>query len=142
MESARLLWARQHQQTIKAERYQGLVDAADNNDLPGTGIKIILPASITCTPRWYTEKYHDAMATVRAKGKPHLFITITANPKWREITESLEGKEMWQDRPDIVARVFRQKLLEIMRDIKKKEIFGVVASYMYTIEWQKRFVYF
>jgi hypothetical protein len=33
--------------------------------------------------------YHDAMAIVRYCGKPDIFITMTANPKWEEITSAL-----------------------------------------------------
>lgn len=34
-------------------------------------------------------------------GKPDLFITMTCNPKWTEITENLESYETAIDRPDI-----------------------------------------
>jgi hypothetical protein len=33
--------------------------------------------------------YLDAMAIVRAFGKPDLFITMTCNPKWEDITSNL-----------------------------------------------------
>ena len=37
------------------------------------------------------ENYQDAMAIVRKFGKPDLFITMTCNPHWKEITENLES---------------------------------------------------
>ena len=63
--------------------------------------------------------YADAMAGVREFGKPDLFITITTNPKWEEITASLLPGQTAQDRPDIVARVFKQKLQLLLDDLKK-----------------------
>lgn len=51
------------------------------------------------------QRYQDAMATVRKFGKPDLFITMTCNPKWREIVESLRPGENASERPDLVARV-------------------------------------
>ncbi|XP_051176773.1 uncharacterized protein LOC127291617 [Leptopilina boulardi] len=71
-------------------------------------------------------------------GKPNLFITMTCNPKWREITENLLDIEIASDRPDIVTRVFQQKVKEIMKDIKEKEIFGPILAFVYVIEFQKR----
>ncbi|XP_070026003.1 uncharacterized protein [Nicotiana sylvestris] len=43
-----------------------------------------------------------------------------------------------QNRPDLVSRVFRAKVEELKTDIIKRQIFGRVAGFMYTIEFQKR----
>ncbi|TKR76293.1 hypothetical protein L596_017452 [Steinernema carpocapsae] len=56
--------------------------------------------------------YQDAMALVREFGKPDFFITFTCNPQWPE------------DRPDLVARVFKNKLDMLMDDLKKHEVSG------------------
>ncbi|KAK2422598.1 hypothetical protein QL285_033122 [Trifolium repens] len=42
------------------------------------------------------------------------------------------------DRPDLVSRLFKIKLDELIRDIKKGNIFGKVRAVVYTIEFQKR----
>ena len=34
--------------------------------------------------------YQDAMAIIRHTGKPDLFITMTCNPKWKELKEFLK----------------------------------------------------
>ncbi|UYV81777.1 hypothetical protein LAZ67_20002341 [Cordylochernes scorpioides] len=70
-------------------------------------------------------------------GKPDLFITMTCNPKWLEITENLNGSSV-VNRPDIVSRVFNLKSKELIRDLIKNKIFGKVVAYVYTIEFQKR----
>ena len=63
-------WVIDNQKTIKAEKYNGLLDAASTGDLPQAGKKIILPPTITGSPRFYVEKYQDAMAIVRKFGRP------------------------------------------------------------------------
>ena len=42
------------------------------------------------------------------------------------------------DIPDVVSRIFRLKLKEILDMLIKKEILGKVTAHMYTIEFQKR----
>ena len=109
-ERARMAYIVNNQKILKAERYKGLIDAKDRDDLPNAGKVIILPPSVTGSPRWYVEQLQDALAIVRQYGKPTVFLTLTCNPEWSEITNSLEDGERWSDRPDIVARVFRAKL--------------------------------
>ena len=43
-----------------------------------------------------------------------------------------------QDRPDLVARVFKRKADQLMKDLTKGGIFGKVVAYMMVIEFQKR----
>ena len=74
-------WVNDHQKTIKAEKYNGLLDAAAVRDLSQDGRKIILLPSITGSPRFYVDKYQDTMAIVQKFGKPTLFITMTCNPE-------------------------------------------------------------
>ena len=78
------------------------------------------------------------MAAVRRYGRPSLFITMTCNDNWKEIREALESDEIAEDRPDIIDRVFRLKLKELMNDLIKKKVFGETLSHVYVIEFQKR----
>ena len=80
----------------------------------------------------------DAMAIVRAFGKPTLFITITCNPKWPEITAALLPGQRPEDRPDLVARVFHVKLARIVKDLTKDGVFGKASAFLRVIEFQKR----
>ena len=80
----------------------------------------------------------DTLSVVTHKGKPDLFITITMNPKCREVMENLLSGQTPNDRPDLVARVFKQKLNELINDIKKNHIFGVPVAWVYVVEFQKR----
>ena len=78
------------------------------------------------------------MSIVRRYGKPDLFITFTCNPLWAEITSSLLNKQKASDRPDLIVRVFRLKLRELLNDILKKHVLGRPLAHVYTIEFQKR----
>jgi hypothetical protein len=42
------------------------------------------------------------------------------------------------DRPDIVARVWNEKLKELLKDILERQILGKVIERIYSIEFQKR----
>jgi len=76
----------------------------------------------------------DAMAICKRFGYPDLFITITCNANWREIQDYLKKSNLKaSDRPNIVCRVFKMKLDELMDDLKKDELFGKVDAGMYLL---------
>ena len=66
-----------------------------------------------------TQLYQDAMGIVRNYGKPDIFLTFTCDTKWEEITQSLLLGQVANDRPDLVSRVFRMKLKELISDLEK-----------------------
>mgnify|MGYP005831045095 FL=1 len=65
-------------------------------------------------------RYLNAMALVQRFGKPDLFLTMTCNPSWEEITKELGPGQLAQDWPDLVARVFKAKLEDLKNLIFKK----------------------
>jgi Helitron helicase-like domain at N-terminus len=84
------------------------------------------------------EYTQDAMTYVRNYGRLDLFVTFTCNPKWEEIEQELLDGQAPSDRHDLLARVFRQKLIKLINIVTKSHIFGSVRCWMYSIEWQKR----
>src|SRR5579859_1884862 len=78
------------------------------------------------------------MAIVHSHTKPDLFITMTCNPQWPEITENLGPRQTAQDRPDLVARVFHLKLSALLDDCLTNGVVGRVVAHMYVIKFQKR----
>ena len=81
------------------------------------------------------------MAIVRNIGRPDLFITMTCNPKWKELKYVLTEfpiATMPNDIPNITVRLFYRKFKCLLDDIEKHQIFGKVLAYVYTIEFQKR----
>ena len=81
--------------------------------------------------------YQDSMASVLKFGKPFLFITMTANAWWQEITNKLKANKITSDRPDLVTRVFRMKLDSFLKDVVKNNRLGKFVLFVYTIEFQK-----
>ena len=135
------------QKNLRAEHYETLKKyvaerANDRNLKPGT--PVVLPSTFSGSSRHMAQEYKDAMAIVRKKGKHGIdyFLTMTANPDWEEVVASLprdaNGTLLQKaiDRPDIVARVFKLKLDAMLKDVFESKIFGEIAGYAWTLEYQ------
>lgn len=140
IEGSRLHYLRNNQANLRSELYCNLTDhfAANANTNVPLGRRVILPTSFVGSPRNMHQNYLDAMSIVSQFGKPSLFITMTCNPNWPEIVELLENAETANFRPELIVRVFKGKLKELIHAIVTKEIFGKVVAIFYTIEFQKR----
>jgi helitron helicase-like protein len=112
-------------------------DATDRPDGP-MGRRIVLPSSHSGSERSMRAAYMDAMAITGRFRKPHLFITKTANPNWLEVERELLPGQTAMDRPDLMARVFRLKKEQMLREIFHDGIFGRCPARVWTIEYQKR----
>ena len=150
-ENQKLAYQRQNQKHLRADSYRNVkevlearqlelapvTDAMEGDDHhPRTGKKI-LSSSFIGSPRWFNAQFQDGMAICREYHKPDLFITMTCNPHWDEIQSQLNGAKV-QDRPDLVARVFKMKKDQLIDDIMKGKVFGVVPAKLWVIEFQKR----
>lgn len=137
VERGRLCFLDINQLKIKAEKDNNIVSDLEKK-VHVIGRKVVLPASFVGGPRHMRSLYQDSIALSRKYGKPSLFLTMTGNPNWSEIQEALQYDETASDRPDIVARVFKLKLNELLHDIINNHCLGVIASWVYVIEFQKR----
>ena len=81
-------------------------DRHDREDVRPLGCKLILSSSHVGISRLMTQLFQDAMAICRHFHKPDLFLTMTANPKWPEIVQSLFPGQTATNHPDIVSQVF------------------------------------
>ncbi|XP_021756069.1 uncharacterized protein LOC110721228 [Chenopodium quinoa] len=117
IENTRLDYFRNNQDTIRADLYKGILDSLDTGETLGenVGRRVILPPTCIGGPRDMKKRYLNAMALVQRFGKPDLF-----------------------DKPDLVARIFRAKLLALKKEIMEKNVFGEVAAMIYVIEFQER----
>ena len=139
IETERLLFIRQNQTKLRVENYIHLKDALrQDGEKTDFGRLMILPPSFTGSSRYMHERTQDAFCYVRKYSRPDLFVTITTNPKWREIVTELLPGQSARDRHDIVSRVFHLNLKKLMNMITKCKIFGPVLCFMYSVEWQKR----
>ena len=77
------------------------------------GKKVMLSSSYYGGVRWYRQKNMESLSIFRQKRRPDLFITITCDPKHSDIQNALPKHQKAEDRPDIVARVFKQHLQEL-----------------------------
>jgi hypothetical protein len=113
-------------------------EGVGNANLVNLGKPMVLPSSFVGSPRYYYQLYLDAMALPLRYHKPDLFITITCNPCWPEISRAIPDGSHWRFHPDIVGRVFMLKFASILQEITITEIFGPVLAYVWRVEWQAR----
>ncbi|XP_019235659.1 PREDICTED: uncharacterized protein LOC109215991 [Nicotiana attenuata] len=140
MEDQVLKKGKRKRETVSCHMLQGIIDflRLGETEASKIGKKTFLPVTFIGGPRDMRRRYMDAIALVQRFGKPDLFITMTCNPSWPEIKQHLLSTDETQNRPDLVSRVFRAKVEELKADILKRNFFGKVAAFMYTIEFQKR----
>lgn len=140
IETTRLKYYRFEQSNYRRESLQGIVDSVKSGECRGDKVaqRVLFPGSFLGGPRDMRRLYMDAMALVQHFGRPNLFITITYNPEWTETQEELGVGQLAQDRPDLVTRVFREKLQDLKDYIFKKEIFGPIVAHVFVVEFQKR----
>ncbi|XP_042005880.1 uncharacterized protein LOC121754618 [Salvia splendens] len=125
IETGRLTFVRTHQKRLLAELYSGLAEAVLRGETDGSrhGKRIILPSSFVGGARYMVQ---------------------IIKMRWRsvgglEICRYLASKGLKSDdRPDIICRIFKVKLDNLIRDLKSKKIFGAVKAVVYTVEFQKR----
>ena len=139
IDQQRLRFIRTQQHKLRVTMLSGIEDALtsidDNVDMSQLGQRIILPASYRGGPRAMHQHYLDGMAIARHFKKIDIFLTMTANPKWAEITRELLPGQTAADRPDLVSRVFQLKKKALLDAILKDSIFGVCVAHVYVIEF-------
>ncbi|XP_074288486.1 uncharacterized protein LOC141613642 [Silene latifolia] len=112
VESQRLSFLRHNQGLLRVETYKNLANAVNRGETEpsSAGSRIFMSSSVFQSDGYTIE----IMRFVSKRGlRP-------------------------EDRPDILSRVFKMKLAELMKDLKDCHIFGRVIGGTYTIEFQKR----
>lgn len=128
IEQARLWWFRRNQTTLRNELYRQICDSVRKGevDANNVGTGIILPAGFVGSRRYMQQNFQDALAVCRYIGHPDIFLTMTTNPLWDEILQMMKLTPhcVPANSPDIIARVFKLKLDQLLDDIRKKSFFG------------------
>ncbi|KAG5863312.1 hypothetical protein JTB14_024439 [Gonioctena quinquepunctata] len=137
-EMNRLWWFREHQNDFRRTAEEALRRYNRSRRDGHVGKAIILPAAFPGGERYCQRQYLDAMTIVARFGKPDSFITFTCNPNWPEIKNNLMPYQKWENRPDLVCRVFQIKLQSFLDDLIQKKLYGLVINHQYVIEFQKR----
>lgn len=137
VEQYRLDWIRTHQSTIRSDLYRSIRDSIRRGDTePGNiGKSVILPATHTGSQRYMNQYFKDSLAICRTIGHPSLFLTMTCNTQWPEIKSMMEyfPNVDVSDKPDVISRVFKLKLDQLLDLIKKKNYFGKCIGGIYFI---------
>jgi hypothetical protein len=91
IESSRLDFIRNNQDTMRANLCQGLVDSYRTGVEEANEVvkHTVLSPTFIGGPRGMRRRYMDAMALVRKYGKLDTFLTMTCNLNWDEIKNEL-----------------------------------------------------
>ena len=147
IEEQRFQFIRDNHMQLRVDQYRGLVDhlerrqerlnAQNGNADVRPGRPVVLPSTHHNSRRSMQQRYQDAMTIVAKYGKPDLFITITCNLVWPEITNNLWPNQSWHDSLHLVTRVFRQYLQNIVLDLWENGILGRSLAMIHVMEFQK-----
>ncbi|XP_074298852.1 uncharacterized protein LOC141629809 [Silene latifolia] len=127
----RLKFIRYNQDLLRVDNYNNLRRAVERGDIEpsSAGSRLIVSSSLVGGGPYMRVNYLDTMTICRWFGYPDLFITFSCKPKWPEITRFVRNRGLNpEDRPDILSRVFKIKLEELMIDLKERHIFGSVRA--------------
>ncbi|XP_042059616.1 uncharacterized protein LOC121804142 [Salvia splendens] len=108
IETGRLTFVRTHQKRLRAELYSGLAEAVLRGETDGSR--------------------HGKRIIL-----PSSFVGGA-----RYMVQNYQDAMAIYDRPDIIRRIFKVKLDNLIRDLKSKKVFGAVKAVVYTVEFQKR----
>uniref|UniRef100_A0A183BTU6 ATP-dependent DNA helicase n=1 Tax=Globodera pallida TaxID=36090 RepID=A0A183BTU6_GLOPA len=83
--------------------------------------------------QFYQREYANCMTLCREFGAPDLLVTFTMSPDCPELEEMLATdasgkKQQWFDRPDLVCRLFVDKLKELYKDLTERCVLGPVRA--------------
>uniref|UniRef100_A0A1B0D6S3 Helitron helicase-like domain-containing protein n=1 Tax=Phlebotomus papatasi TaxID=29031 RepID=A0A1B0D6S3_PHLPP len=74
------------------------------NNIIHAGVRVLLPSTFPGSPRNMHQRYVDAMAMMAELGKPDLFITMSCNPSWPEITNNIQPHMNSEDQVVLACR--------------------------------------
>jgi len=126
IEAQRLSFIRLNKKLIHYEILNGLQEAINRGETDPSclGRRVVLPSSFTGGMRYMFNNCQDSMTICKRFSYPDLFITMTCNVNWHEICDALGPKGLsLLDRLDIVCRVFKIKLDQMITYFEKNNFF-------------------
>ncbi len=82
-----------------------------------------LPSSVHGSLRHMAALAKNALVLVSEFGCPHVFITLTCNPKWPKIVSQLLNNQTAFDCPDVTAAVFKSRLDQLKMNFRNGKYF-------------------
>ncbi|KAM3016834.1 hypothetical protein FF2_000799 [Malus domestica] len=120
---------------LASSRLSSSVEACNRNgDSKSSVYRALVKQRI---PHDMHQRYQDAMALVQKYEKSDIFLTMTCNPSWDEITSELFPCQTPQDGPDLLTRIFRSKYEHLKKDIYNTRVLGKTIAHVHVIEFQK-----
>jgi hypothetical protein len=107
-----------------------------SEEMPEDYVRV--PSSFVGGARNMIQRYYDVCAVMNRYGIPTLFVTFTANPQWQEVKDEMFPGQHSNDRSEMVDRVFKMKLEQLLRQLNTDGIFGNVVAHTHVIEFQIR----
>jgi len=136
-EALKLKYINEHQGEIRTASYIDLDEKHKKSEKSGIHGKV-LPKSFKNSKKNQSKKLQNAHSIIKNKGLPTLFITIGLNTAWQELKDAVNRYFEPQYRPEVMARVFKCKLQDIIDDITKEYKFGKPEGWFYSIEFQNK----
>ena len=131
IESQKLNYVTQHQQQLRVDKYINLNVCNNAPETLGNekGKRVILSSSFVGSQRYMEQLYFDGMTICGHIGFPDLFLTLTCNLVWPEIQRKVRKFNLTpHDCPDVVSRIFKMKLNQLMNDLKRGHVFGPILG--------------
>ncbi len=99
-----------------------------------------LPSSVHGSLRHMPALARNALILVSEFDCPHVFITLTCNPKWPEMCSQLLTGQTAFDCPDMTGAVFKSRLDQMKTNIRNGKYFGSceLTYHFHVIEYQYR----
>jgi hypothetical protein len=82
-----------------------------------------LPSSVHGSPHHMAALAKNALILVSEFGCPHVFLTLTCNPKWPEIVSQLLDGQTAFDLPEVTVEVFKSRLDQMKMNIRNGKYF-------------------
>ena len=135
-------WYNKNQKNFRAKIFSTYEAATQSKTTQSIGREVprgtFLPKGFRWGDRRNRERFRDVMAMSNKMGNPSLFITMTANVKWKEIVEELNRYgEHSSMRDDIIDRVFHMKLRQLEEELYERGLMGKCVAHVRVIEFQK-----
>ena len=128
IEQARLWWFRKHQTTLQTDLYSNIKISMSSGTSECSNVRkaFILPSGFVGSRRYMQQNFQDALVVCRFIGHPDIFLTMTTYPIWDEINEMMKLLPHCspQNSPDVIPRVFRLNLDQLIDEIREKKYFG------------------
>ena len=97
-----------------------------------------MPATVPGGKQYWLRQWRDLSFLIRTLGQPSLFVTLTANDSWEDVTPLLDGSTPIFRPVEMVVAFMRR--FEFIKPYLwgKESVFGPVDDHWYRVEFQNR----